>query len=228
MEVKTYKLRTDMMCAFVKVMFYDGTNVEEIKDFCGDRVLDVKGEDILILNESDDFFNAYAGPQDIINGVEVQRYTDEVQTLKPGMCAVQVAADGDIIATTKEQLDREAYPFISRVRMMKAFKVVYNAAVSGGLHLSEKAMDWLREHEVDFKVESGNNYGPFADIPRHDSRLVECIETLGKEANGPANGWTPEAELHVVEITGNYYYIDNHDGGGEEVIDVNKMKDATV
>jgi len=106
-------------------------------------------------------------------------------------------------------------------------KVVYNAAVSGGLHLSERAIGWLRERGMEFDVESTCKYGPFVDIPRHNPLLVECIETLGEDANGPENGWTPKAELHVATISGTYYYIDDHDGGGEEVIDITKMTDAS-
>ncbi len=100
-------------------------------------------------------------------------------------------------------------------------------AVSGGLHLSERAIGWLRERGMEFDVESTCKYGPFVDIPRHNPLLVKCIETLGEEANGPENGWTPKAELHVATISGTYYYIDDHDGGGEEVIDIDKMTDAS-
>ena len=106
-------------------------------------------------------------------------------------------------------------------------KVVYNSAVSGGLHLSEKAIEWLKEHGMEFKVNSSSHFGPYVDIPRHDRLLVRCIETLGEESNGPENGWTPKAELNVTEISGNYYYIDDHNGAGEEVIDISKMIDAS-
>lgn len=110
---------------------------------------------------------------------------------------------------------------------METFKVVFNAAVSGGLHLSEKAVKWLKDRGLDFEVESTRDLGLFVNIPRHDKLLVECIETLGEEANGRENRWTPEAEMRVATITGRYYYIDGHDGAGEEVIDISKMTDAT-
>ncbi len=97
------------------------------------------------------------------------------------------------------------------------FKVVYNAAVSGGLHLSEKAMDWLKERGIQFHE----------DLPRHLPLLVDCIETLGEEANGSESGWRSKAELQVATITGRYYYIDDHDGAGEEVIDVSNMIDVS-
>lgn len=110
--------------------------------------------------------------------------------------------------------------------MMETFKVVFNAAVSGGLHLSEKAVKWLKDRGLDFEVESTRDLGLFVNIPRHDKLLVECIETLGEEANGPASRWATKAELQVATITGRYYYIDDHDGAGEEVIDISKMTDA--
>lgn len=31
----------------------------------------------------------------------------------------------------------------------------------------------------------------------------------------------------LATISGTYYYIDDHDGGGEEVIDIDKMTDAS-
>ncbi len=112
---------------------------------------------------------------------------------------------------------------------MEKHKVVYNAAVGGGLHLSDEAVAWLKERGMDveaFPVVRGKGpggYGPFWEIPRHTPLLVKCIESLGGKVNGPENGWTPEADLRVFEITGQYYYIDDHDGGGEEVIDITKM-----
>lgn len=111
---------------------------------------------------------------------------------------------------------------------MEPKKIVYNRAVSGGLHLSEKAMAWLRERGVKLEVESSPRFGPYVkNLPRHDKLLVECIETLGEEANGPENGWTCQADLQVAEIAGNHYYINDHDGAGEEVIDFSKMIDAS-
>ena len=114
---------------------------------------------------------------------------------------------------------------------MKSYKVVYNAAVSGGLHLSEEAMQWLRDQGLKLKIDyspSLGGCGPYVtNIPRHNRLLVECIETLGEAANGPAMGITPVAEFHVQTLAGRYYYIDDHDGAGEEVIDISKMIDAS-
>lgn len=113
-------------------------------------------------------------------------------------------------------------------KQMEQYKVVYNAAVSGGLHLSEKALNWLKERGVELEIESSRHFGPYVNnLPRHNKMLVECIETLGDEVIGPDNGWTPEAELNVATISGKYYYIDDHDGAGEEVIDISKMIDAS-
>ena len=60
-------------------------------------------------------------------------------------------------------------------------KVVINRCY-GGFGLSEKAMKFLG-------IDSS-----WPDIARNDSKLVECVEKLGEEANGMC------AELKVVEI----------------------------
>lgn len=113
---------------------------------------------------------------------------------------------------------------------MEKHKVVYNAAIGGGLHLSEEAVAWLKERGLDvntFPVIRGKigseRYGPYWEIPRHTPLLAECIEALGEKANGLVSTWTPEADLRVYKITGEYYYIDERDGSGEEVIDIKKM-----
>jgi len=121
---------------------------------------------------------------------------------------------------------------------MEKHKVVYNAAVGGGIYLSEEAVTWLQKRYREYLITTqgmdakafpairGKVPGGYAriwEIPRHSPMLVECIETLGEKANGPENGWIPAADLRIFEITGQYYYIDDHDGGGEEVIDITKM-----
>lgn len=115
---------------------------------------------------------------------------------------------------------------------MKTYKVVYNTAINGGLHLSEEAIQWLRDRDLELEVipytPDWGGQGPYVtNIPRHNELLVECIETLGSAANGPAMGITPEAEFHVKTIVGRYYFIDEHNGAGEEVIDISKMIDAS-
>ena len=68
---------------------------------------------------------------------------------------------------------------------MKQYKVVYNEAVSGGIYLSNKALDYLREKGLRVKDDELKRYGAFVDFPRHNKVLVECVETLGEAANGP-------------------------------------------
>lgn len=72
-------------------------------------------------------------------------------------------------------------------------KVVYNRRF-GGFGLSRKAQDWLRARGVE-------NY---QELPRHDPRLVQCVETLGAQANDESS------KLAVVEAGS--YWIDDHDG----------------
>lgn len=76
-------------------------------------------------------------------------------------------------------------------------KVVINSCY-GGYRLSKEAIQWLK-----------NKYGDdvMDDIlERHDPRLVDCVETLGKKANGEFS------RLAVVEIDSNQYRIDDYDG----------------
>lgn len=107
------------------------------------------------------------------------------------------------------------------------YKVVYNSAIGGGLYLSKKALEYLRERGLKIKADKLKKYGSYVDFPRHNKVLVECVETLGEAANGSEDGWYPEAKLQVATISGKYYYIDDHDGAGEEVIDIRKMIDAS-
>ena len=116
---------------------------------------------------------------------------------------------------------------------MEKRKVVYNASEGGGLHLSEEAVAWLKERGLnvdDYPVIRGKigreRYGPYWTIPRHTPLLVECIEALGEKANGSYSLWTPEADFRIFKITGEYYYINEHDGAGEEVIDITKMTNS--
>lgn len=81
-------------------------------------------------------------------------------------------------------------------------KVVYNARF-GGLYLSEKALARLRELGVDVKCSHVSE----DKLPRHDKRLVQVVEELGKAANGNC------AELKIEEIPdGALYRIDKYDG----------------
>lgn len=79
-------------------------------------------------------------------------------------------------------------------------KIVVNRCF-GGFGLSEKAYEFLG---LDW-----DNYGyKYMDYSmRTDSKLVECVETLGEEANGLC------AELEVVEIPdGVDWTIEEYDG----------------
>lgn len=79
-----------------------------------------------------------------------------------------------------------------------ANKIVYNNTY-GGFILSEEAIKWLQ-----------NNYNlslnEIDNLPRHDERLVKCIETLGKKAS---KKWS---RIVIGEIEGNNYYIKEYDG----------------
>ena len=120
--------------------------------------------------------------------------------------------------------------------MEKKYKVVFNSAVYGGLILSSEAVAWLREYGYTGPLESDEllEWDPIIRenlIPRHHPLLVECVEMLGERASGYLHLFGHEAgkaELQVAQITGRYYYIDDHDGAGEEVIDITKMIDASI
>lgn len=76
-------------------------------------------------------------------------------------------------------------------------KVVINKCW-GGFGLSKEAFEYL-----------GLEWDGFgcAEIERHNSKLVECVEKLGDKANGRF------ASLEVVEIPDDVEYeIDNYDG----------------
>lgn len=79
-------------------------------------------------------------------------------------------------------------------------KVVINRCF-GGFSLSEKAYEFLGL-EWDWY---GYKYSDYS--LRADSRLVECVETLGEKASGSL------AELKVVEIPDDVYWeIEEYDG----------------
>ena len=79
-------------------------------------------------------------------------------------------------------------------------KVVINRCF-GGFGLSEKAYEFLGLEWDGF----GYKYN--GDYFRTDAKLVECVETLGEEANGRY------AELKVVEIPDDVEWeIDYYDG----------------
>lgn len=77
-------------------------------------------------------------------------------------------------------------------------KVVINTCF-GIFLLSRKAEDWLN---TNYNIKPSE----YIDLARHDLRLIECVETLGSEANGQFS------ELTVVKIPGNKYKIEEYDG----------------
>ena len=95
-------------------------------------------------------------------------------------------------------------------------KAVINVCY-GGFGISEKAYNWLKEHNIEgschidnellekHEFDSGNircyYYGP-----RHHPLFIKCIEELGEEASGM---W---AELKVETFEGNLYRINDYDG----------------
>jgi hypothetical protein len=93
----------------------------------------------------------------------------------------------------------------------KRVKVVHNGCY-GGFSFSKRARDWLAERGLPEAVSDAErdpkcSYGGFRpyDTPRHHPLLVECVETLGREANGSC------AELEIAEVA-NVYRIDEYDG----------------
>ena len=77
-------------------------------------------------------------------------------------------------------------------------KIVINTDY-GGFSLSQKAVEWLNAHGQ--KIEDGYDL-----VLRTDPFLVECVETLGKDASGEY------AHLEVVEFEGDRYRIREYDG----------------
>ncbi len=84
-------------------------------------------------------------------------------------------------------------------------KIVINTCF-GGYGLSKKAKELLVENGLD-----GSH------TPRHHPILVSIVETLGEEANGSF------AELSIVEIDSDRYFIEDYDGS-ETVITPNNLQ----
>lgn len=96
-------------------------------------------------------------------------------------------------------------------------KVVINTCY-GGFGLSDEACEWLLNHgfgdiseNPEFDPNRPHNslnrkYYLGYSFSRHDPLLIQCIEELGKEANGFS------ARLMVYEFNGDLYQIDEYDG----------------
>lgn len=86
-------------------------------------------------------------------------------------------------------------------------KLVINSGF-GAFGLSKEAYEFLGLE--------WDGYG-YPDLKREDARLVECIETLGKKANGLF------AELKVLEIPDDVKYTIEHYDGIESVHEVHRV-----
>jgi hypothetical protein len=99
-------------------------------------------------------------------------------------------------------------------------KIVYNC-IFGGFSLSNKAtrryaelagitlVEAPSEYSVEFYRDTAedDNYFSSRDISRTDPHLVQVVEELGKEANGP------RANLAIIELPpGTQYVIEEYDG----------------
>ncbi len=78
-------------------------------------------------------------------------------------------------------------------------KIVINTCF-GGFGLSLEAMQFLG-------YTPDSEYDCHRNIPRNDPKLIECIETIGKQANGKY------AQLRIVEIPDDVsWHIEEYDG----------------
>lgn len=90
-------------------------------------------------------------------------------------------------------------------------KAVINTCY-GGFKISEKAYDWLKEHNIDEDlIEKWNSRHTGLSScqyhgPRHHPLLIQCVEELGEEASDYYS------KLKVVEFEGDLYQIDEYDG----------------
>lgn len=89
---------------------------------------------------------------------------------------------------------------------MKEYKVVINTCY-GGFGLSLKAHEYLKDkYGIEYTKSCGWAHFKDEDLERHDSRLIDVVETLGEEANGNC------AKLYVKKIYGKQYRITEYDG----------------
>ena len=90
-----------------------------------------------------------------------------------------------------------------------SIKVVYNTCY-GGFSISRACalrMSELGNLEAAEMFRESGNFSSWLDrTPRHDPALVQAVEELGSAASGQFS------DLHVFEIKGNRYIIDEYDG----------------
>lgn len=87
---------------------------------------------------------------------------------------------------------------------MNRNKIVINSK-HGGFGLSQAALLVMQSQGVKMESLNGDLYLPQDSLPRHDSRLVAIVESMGAAANGDS------ADLEIVEV-GRAYKIEEHDG----------------
>lgn len=76
----------------------------------------------------------------------------------------------------------------------------------GGFGISQQAVEWLRSENVsEEELEEINRGWPTAKARMHP-KLIECVRTLGKEADGM------NSKLHIVTFEGNKIRIEDYDG----------------
>ena len=107
----------------------------------------------------------------------------------------------------------------------KLYPVVINTC-TGGFSLSLKALEWLNNNGhrnkhlqeiLHSEYKSWFSEGVDLNIPRHHPMLVQCVQSLGKEASGTLSN------LEVVYISSNLYSIIS-DHGEEEIITPDRFK----
>ena len=92
------------------------------------------------------------------------------------------------------------------LNMNNVYKVVTNNCY-GGFSISDEACQWIKERDInkDFEYREDGDISEYY-MCRHHPLLVECIETLGEDANGDC------AKLVIEKIYGNLYIINSYDG----------------
>lgn len=86
-------------------------------------------------------------------------------------------------------------------------KIVINKCF-GGFGLSEKAYSHMG---IEW-----DGYGHGSSLERTDPKLIECVETLGKDADGR------HAALKVIEIPDDVEYIIEEYDGSEHIAEVHR------
>ena len=81
------------------------------------------------------------------------------------------------------------------------YKVAYNSCY-GGYNFSDEALEWFNK---EFGTDFDSTYR-MSELPRHDSRIIQCIEELGADADAEC------ASLMIETIESPMYFIEEYDG----------------